>query len=127
MTFPVLDARSKVKRPLQHPSVVEQRVLDGLLAHDGVQQVALLDRDGFATTTSPRHDDTVEQLAQAIGPLDASKATRVSLHGENACVMAERLKGERVIVLKCDTDANLGKIRSLLAQAIASLNALVVE
>jgi len=117
---------SKVKRPLQHPPVVEQRVLDGLLAHDGVQQVALLDSDGFATTTSPRHDDTVEQLAQAIGPLDASKATRVSLHGENACVMAERLKGDRVIVLKCNTDANLGKIRSLLAQAIASLNALVV-
>ena len=84
---------SKVKRPLQHPSVVEQRVLDGLLAHDGVQQVALLDSEGFTTTTSPRHDDTVEQLAQAIGPLDASKATRVSLHGENACVMAERLKG----------------------------------
>ncbi len=117
---------SKVKRPLQHPSDVEQRVLDGLLAHDGVQQVALLDSDGFATTTSPRHDDTVEQLAQVIGPLDASKATRVSLHGENACVMAERLKGERVIVLKCDTDANLGKIRSLLAQAIVSLNALIV-
>jgi hypothetical protein len=40
--------------------------------------------------------------------------------------MAERLKGDRVIVLKCNTDANLGKIRSLLAQAIASLNALVV-
>lgn len=117
---------SKVKRPLQRPSVVEQRVLDGLLTHDGVQQVALLDSDGFATITSPRHDDTVGQLAQAIGPLDASKATRVSLHGENACVMAERLKGERVIVLKCDTDANFGKIRSFLTQAIASLNALVV-
>ena len=117
---------SKVKRPLWHRSVVEQRVLDGLLATDGVIQVALLDQDGFATCTAPRHDDTVEGLAHVVGPLDASGVDRITLQGENACVMAERLKGERVVVLKCETDANLGKIRSAFTQSIASLNALFV-
>ena len=105
---------------------MEQRVLDGLLATDGVIQVALLDRDGLATFTAPRHDDTVEGLAYVVGPLDASGSDRITVQGENACVMAERLKGERVVVLKCETDANLGKIRSVFTQSIASLNALFV-
>ncbi len=121
-----MPTRSKVKRPLWHRSVVEQRVLDGLLATDGVIQVALLDQDGLATFTAPRHDDTVEGLAYVVGPLDASGTDRITLQGENACVMAERLKGGRVVVLKCKTDANLGKIRSVFTQSITSLNALFV-
>ena len=97
MSFPGPDARSKVKRPLQHRGFVEQRVLDGLLATEGVLQVALLDRDGLVTCTAPRHDDTVERLGQAVGPLAASKQNRITLHGEHGCVMAQSLKAGRVL------------------------------
>ena len=106
--------------------VVEQRVLDGLIASSGVLQAALLDRDGFVTFTAPRHDDTVNQLAQVVGPLDAAQTTRVTLQGEHACVMAHRLKGQRVLVLKCQVGSNLGGIRAAFDQSIASLDALVV-
>lgn len=126
MTFPVLDARSKVKRPLQHRGFVEQRVLDGLLATEGVLQVALLDRDGLVTCTAPRHDDTVERLGQAVGPLDASKQNRITLHGEHGCVMAQSLKAGRVLVLKCETGANLGLIRGVFDQASAAFDAAIV-
>ena len=118
--------RSKVKRPLRHRHDVEQRVLDGLVANEGVLQAALLDRDGFAMCTAPRHDDSVNLLAQAVGPLDAAQTPRVTLQGEHACVMAQRLKGERVIVLKCEPRSNLGAIRAYFDQATASLNALIV-
>lgn len=119
-------ARSKVKRPLQHRRFVEQRVLDGLLATDGVLQVALLDRDGLVACTAPRHDDTVERLGQAISPLDASKQDRVTLHGQHACVMAQSLKSKGVLILKCETGTNLGLVRGALDHAAASLDAAVV-
>jgi len=105
---------------------VEQRVLDDLLATHGVLQVALLDRDGLVACIAPRHDDTVERLGQAIGPLDASKQDRVTLHGEHACVMAQALKSNRVLVLKCETGANLGLVRGALDHAAASLDAAIV-
>jgi predicted regulator of Ras-like GTPase activity (Roadblock/LC7/MglB family) len=105
---------------------VDQRVLDELMTTRGVLQVALLDRDGFVKCTSPQHEDTADRLALAVGPLDASKANRITVQGELACVMAERLKGDRVVVLKCQTDCNLGSVRSALGKAIASLNASMV-
>ncbi|MDE0857999.1 MAG: hypothetical protein OSA38_05475 [Candidatus Poseidoniaceae archaeon] len=105
---------------------MEQRVLDGLLANQAVLQVALLDKDGFVANTAPRHDDTVDQLAQAVGPLDASGSSRLTVQGEHACVMAQRLKANRVLVLKCEIGSNLGSVRASFDQAITALNALVV-
>tara|TARA_B110000003_G_scaffold202319_1_gene201019 strand:- start:3340 stop:3657 length:318 start_codon:yes stop_codon:yes gene_type:complete len=105
---------------------VEQRVLDGLLTNEGVLQAALLDKDGLPAFISPRHDDAADQLAQAVGPLDASQSNRVTIQGEHACVMAQHLKANRVLVLKCQTGANLGRIRTIFDQAITALDGLIV-
>lgn len=118
-------ARVKGYAPPSLAERVEQRLLGDIAAQRGVTGVALLDQDGFVLFTEPQHDDSVQNLGKAVALLDPKFSTgRVTLNGENGTVLVQELRGEKVLVIRCEVSANLGRIRQVLDTATSQLNAL---
>lgn len=104
---------------------MEQRLLGEIVALRGVTGAALLDQEGFVLFTEPHHDDSVQNLAKAVALLDPKFSTgRVTLNGENGTVIVQELRGQKVLVLRCEVSSNLGKIRQVLDSVTSQLNAL---
>lgn len=105
---------------------MEQRLLRDIVALRDVTGAALLDEEGFVLFSEPMHDDSVQSLGKAIALLDPNIATkRVTLNGENGTIIVEQLRGKRVLVVRCNTSANLGKIRHSVDTNAVTFNALI--
>lgn len=105
---------------------MEQRLLRDIVALQDVTGAALLDGEGFVLFSEPSHDDSVPNLGKAIALFDPEIATkRVTLNAENGTIIVEQLRGNRVLVVRCNMSANLGKIRHSIDTNAAIFNALI--
>tara|TARA_B100001093_G_scaffold12503_2_gene11602 strand:+ start:18157 stop:18477 length:321 start_codon:yes stop_codon:yes gene_type:complete len=105
---------------------VERRLLREIVALRDVTGAALLDNEGFVLYSEPLHDDSVQHLGKAIALLDPSVAKkRVTLVGESGTIIAEQLDGNRIVVIRCQSSANLGQIRQTLESLSVTFNALI--
>ena len=105
---------------------VEHILLREITSQSDVTGAVLLDGEGFVLFSEPQHDDSVQNLASAVALLDPSFSSgRITLNGEHGTVIVQELDGNRVLVIRCISTSNLGRVRHMLDEAVVRFNALV--
>ena len=94
--------------PLRLEQFVEKRLIDDLLALEGISCVSLISPDGFILESNGTKTD----LTSIVNLFDLRpKNTMVTTVGENGTIIGIRLESSHILAVLCEVSSNLGRVR----------------